>query len=61
MAAFLVILSLVIAFFGLVFSSRATIGMCVIGLACLVAILARIAQAAAQHDAMKATAKPQAP
>lgn len=50
----LIFCSLVGGFFGLVFSSQATGGVALIAASCLLAILARMAQASIHHaDAMR--------
>lgn len=46
MVAFLVILAILAGFFGVAAASQATFGVAVIGFACLLAILARMQQAA---------------
>ena len=50
MTGFLIILALLGAFIGAVFLSNATMGVGFIGGACLLGILARIAQASIQHQ-----------
>jgi hypothetical protein len=50
MVALLVLLSLIIAAGGVVSLTQATLGVGGIGFACLIGILARIAQASAYHD-----------
>ena len=57
MVVLLIVLSLAVAGIGLLMSSQATIGVAFIGGGCLLAVLARIAQAARQHDQLVAALK----
>jgi len=52
MTAFLVILSLLVAFVGIPFTAPVTAGVYLIGVSCLFAIFARIAQADRQQSEM---------
>lgn len=46
----LVVVAVIAGLIGLLFSSEATAGVAIISFACLLAIFARISQAAAQHQ-----------
>lgn len=48
-ATLLVVASILVGLLGLLFASEATIGVALVGCACLIAIIARIAQAVALH------------
>jgi hypothetical protein len=49
MVSGLTVVALIVGVVGLLFTSRATAGPTIVGLACLIGILARIAQAHRQH------------
>jgi hypothetical protein len=57
----LVVLSLLLAVLGLVLMSQATAGVGIIAFGCLVAILARIAQAGRHHNELKELRREQSP
>ena len=53
MTVVLVVLARLGALVGFVFASQATMGVAILAAACLLAILARIAQASSHHDELK--------
>ena len=55
MTILLITVSILVAFFGVLFVNQATIGIFILGFACLLAILARIAQADAHLIGIRKT------